>query len=163
MVNQIIPRIRAKNGGRVINHSHNWMAGGIITAYAKMSGCPVLHTLHNVHTGHIPLEYLFGVDTAKLSNCLYRSVDQGKQAIDSQATAIKNANLVNFVGARFLREIVDGHFTNQPIISSSVRASGGKITYQRFDEPLSMLGFAAARGCEGDVSLARRLGDVGYF
>ena len=116
MVNQIIPRIRAKNGGRVIIHSHDWMAGGIITAYAKMSGCPVLHTLHNVHTGHIPLDLLFGVDTARLSDNLYRSVDQGKQAIDSQATAIKNASLVNFVGARFLREIVDGHFANQPII-----------------------------------------------
>jgi glycogen synthase len=121
MVNQIIPRIRAKNGGRVIIHSHDWMAGGIITAYAKMSGCPVLHTLHNVHTGHIPFELLFGIDTARLSDNLYRSVDQGKQAIDSQAMAIKNASLVNFVGTRFLQEIVDGHFANQPIISSSVR------------------------------------------
>ena len=121
MVNQIIPRIRATNGGHVIIHSHDWMAGGIITAYAKMSGCPVLHTLHNVHTGHIPLDLLFGVDTARLSDYLYRSVDQGKQAIDSQATAIKNASLVNFVGARFLREIVDGHFANQPIIPPSVR------------------------------------------
>ena len=35
MVNQIIPRIRAKSGGRLIIHSHDWMAGGIITAYAK--------------------------------------------------------------------------------------------------------------------------------
>ena len=121
MVNQIIPRIRAKNGGHVIIHSHDWMAGGIITAYAKMSGCPVLHTLHNVHTGHIPLDLLYGVDTVKLSDYLYRSVDQGRQAIDSQATAIKNAGLVNFVGARFLREIVEGHFANQPIIPSSVR------------------------------------------
>jgi glycogen synthase len=121
MVNQIIPRIRATNGGHVIIHSHDWMAGGIIAAYAKMSGCPVLHTLHNVHTGHIPLDLLFGVDTAKLSDNLYRSVDQGKQAIDSQATAIKNASLVNFVGARFLREIVDDHFANRPIIPSSIR------------------------------------------
>jgi glycogen synthase len=121
MVNQIIPRIRAKNGGRLIIHSHDWMAGGIITAYAKMSGCPVLHTLHNIHTGHIPLDLLFGVDTARLSDHLYRSVDHGKQAIDSQATAIKNASLVNFVGARFLREIVDGHFATQSIIPPSVR------------------------------------------
>ena len=120
MVNQIIPRLRAINGGRVIIHSHDWMAGGIITAYAKMSGCPVLHTMHNVHTGHIPFDLLFGIDKAKLSDNLYRSVDQGKQAIDSQATAIKNSSLVNFVGARFLHEIVDGHFANQPIISSSV-------------------------------------------
>ncbi|MHB8772791.1 MAG: glycogen/starch synthase [Syntrophales bacterium] len=121
MVNQIIPRIRAKNGGRVIIHSHDWMAGGIITAYAKMSGWPVLHTLHNVHTGHIPLDRLFGVDLARLSDYLYRSVDQGRQAVDSQATAIKNANLVNCVGPRFIREIVDGHFADRPVISPNVR------------------------------------------
>ena len=121
VVNQIIPRVRATNGGRVIIHSHDWMAGGIITAYAKMSGCPVLHTFHNSHTGHIPLDYLFGIDTAKLSDHLYRSVDQGKQTIDCHASAIKNASFVNFVGARFLREIIDGHFANQPIISPSIR------------------------------------------
>ena len=121
MVNQIIPRIRAKNGGHLIIHSHDWMAGGIITADAKMSGCPVLHTLHNVHTGNIPLELLFGIDTARLSDHLYRSVDYGKQSIDSHATAIKNAGLVNFVGARFLREIIDGHFANHPIMPLSVR------------------------------------------
>ena len=121
MVNQIIPRIRARNGGRLMIHSHDWMAGGIITAYAKMRGCPVLHTLHNVHTGHIPRDLLFGVDTGRLSDYLYCSEDQGKAAIDSQATAIKNASLVNFVGSRFLEEIVDGHFADHPILSASVR------------------------------------------
>ncbi len=121
MVNQIIPWLRAKNGGRMIIHSHDWMAGGIITAYAKMSGCLVLHTLHNVHTGHIPLDHLFGVDTAKLSDYLYRSVDYGRQAIDCQATAIKNASLVNFVGNRFLHEIIDGHFADQHIVCPSIR------------------------------------------
>lgn len=121
MVNQIIPRIRAKNGGRLIIHSHDWMAGGIITAYAKMAGCPVLHTLHNVHTGDIPFDLLFGVDTAQLSDHLYRSTAYGKPAIDSQATAVKNASLVNFVGNRFLREIVDDHFADHPIIPPSVR------------------------------------------
>jgi glycogen synthase len=121
IVNQIIPTIRAKSGGRLIIQSHDWMAGGIITAYAKSIGCPVLHTLHNVHTGHIPMDHFFGVDTARLSNYFYRSIDYGRHAIDSQATAIKNANLVNFVGERFLREIVDGHFENYPIITPSVR------------------------------------------
>ena len=121
VVNEIIPRVRATNGGRVIIHSHDWMAGGIVTAYAKRSGCPVLHTFHNSHTGHIPLEYLFGIDIARLSDYLYRSVDQGKQTIDCHASAIKNASLVNFVGARFLREVIDGHFANQPIIPPSIR------------------------------------------
>jgi glycogen synthase len=121
LVNQIIPRIRAKNGGHLIIHSHDWMAGGIVTAYAKMQGCPVLHTLHNVHTAKIPLDYLFGVDTGKLSHHLYYSEDQGKRVIDCQATAIKNASLVNFVGSGFLREIVDGHFPDPSIIPESVR------------------------------------------
>ncbi len=167
MVNQIIPHIRAKNGGHLIIHSHDWMAGGIITAYAKMSGCPVLHTLHNVHTGHIPLDLLFGVDTAKLSDNLYRSVDQGKQAIDSQATAIKNASLVNFVGARFLREIVDGHFANRAIIPPGVRQEV-KIKHQ-FGSTRAILNAPARNmypersdhlvrkyGCKDDVLTAKR-------
>ena len=167
MVNQIIPRIRAKNGDRVIIHSHDWMAGGIITAYAKMSGCPVLHTLHNVHTGHIPLDLLFGVDTARLSDYLYRSVDYGKQAIDSQATAVKNASLVNFVGGRFLGEIVDGHFANQPIIPPSVRQEV-RIKHQ-FGSTRAILNAPAGNmypersdhlvrkyGCEDDVMAAKR-------
>ena len=107
LVNQIIMNIRARNGGRLIIHSHDWMAGGVITADAKLRGCPVLHTLHNVHTAHIPLDLFVGVDTGKVSDYLYRSEDRGKVSIDCQATAIKNANLVNFVGARFLKEIVD--------------------------------------------------------
>ena len=121
LVNQIITNIRARNGGRLIIHSHDWMAGGVITADAKLRGCPVLHTLHNVHTAHIPLDLLVGVDTEKVSDCLYRSEDQGKASIDCQATAIKNADLVNFVGARFLKEIIDDQFADRPIIPLSVR------------------------------------------
>lgn len=121
IVNQIIPRIRAEHRGHLIIHSHDWMAGGIITAYAKMSGCPVLHTLHNVHTGHVPCELLYGVDTERLSSNLYCSEDYGRPSIDCQATAIKNADLVNFVGERFLREIIEDHFADRPIISPNIR------------------------------------------
>lgn len=121
LVNQIITDIRAKNRGRLILHSHDWMAGGVITADAKLRGYPVLHTLHNVHTAHIPLDLLVGIDTKKISNHLYRSHDRGKASIDSQATAIKNATLVNFVGARFLKEIIDDQFADRPIIPQSVR------------------------------------------
>ncbi len=78
------------------------MAGGAITAYAKMRGCPVLHTIHNVHTGHIPPEMLFGVDIDSLARNIFFSDDFGKRCIDSQATAIKNATLINFVGKKFL-------------------------------------------------------------
>jgi glycogen synthase len=121
IVNQIIPRICARNCGRLIIHSHDWLAGGIITAYARRHGLPVLHTVHNVHTGQIPLEYLFGVDTQKLAPDLYFSESSGACCIDSQATAIKNASLVNFVGERFLEEIVADYFTDRPVVPPSVR------------------------------------------
>lgn len=35
LVNQVIKNIRAKNEGRIILHSHDWMAGGVITAYGS--------------------------------------------------------------------------------------------------------------------------------
>src|SRR3972149_9977006 len=36
LVNHIVAGLRAKHGGRLIIHSHDWMAGGILTAYAKL-------------------------------------------------------------------------------------------------------------------------------
>lgn len=41
--------------------------------------------------------------------------------MDAQATAIKNASLINFVGERFLEEIVSDYFWDRPIIPPSVR------------------------------------------
>ena len=121
VINNIIMNVRAKNSGKLILHSHDWMAGGAITAYAKSSGCPVLHTVHNVHTGHIPVEMLFGVDVDSLTWNIYFSEEYGKRCIDSQATAIKSATLVNFVGKRFLKEIIEDNFIDRPIIASSIR------------------------------------------
>jgi len=121
IVNHTITRIRALNGGRLIIHSHDWMAGGAVTAYARRNGCPVLHTVHNVHTGHIPLSMLFGVDLRRLQPYLYLADDNGAACLDSQATAIKNASCVSFVGCRFLREIVDDHFADVAVVPASVR------------------------------------------
>ena len=121
IVNSILKNVRAKNGGKLILHSHDWMAGGVITAYAKSRGCPVLHTIHNVHTGHIPSEMLFGIDIDGLAENIFFSDEFGKRCIDSQATAIKNATLVNFVGETFLKEIIDDYFLDRPIISPSIR------------------------------------------
>ena len=70
VVNHIITAVRAKHVGRIIIHSHDWMAG-TITAYAKLRGCPVLHTVHNIHTGEIPLEMLAGVELDPLIPYLY--------------------------------------------------------------------------------------------
>lgn len=110
VINHIIMSVRARYGGRVILHSHDWMAGGIVAAAARAWRCPILHTLHNVHTGHIPLEMLLGVNLNKLSPYLYYSQDHGKASIDCQATAVKNAGLVTFVGEQFLREMLANHF-----------------------------------------------------
>jgi glycogen synthase len=121
IVNSIIKSVRARNGGRLILHSHDWMAGGAVTAYAKLRECPVLHTVHNVHTGHIPLEMLFGVDIDNLSWNIFFSEENGKTCIDSQATAIKSATLINFVGEQFLKEIIHDYFLDRPIIPPSIR------------------------------------------
>jgi glycogen synthase len=121
MVNNVIRGVRAGSNGKLIIHSHDWMSGGIITAYARSRGCPVLHTVHNIHTGCIPEEMFFGVDLHGLSHNLYYSEAHGKLGIDCQATAIKNATLINTVGKRFLHEIVEDHFSDRPIIAASVR------------------------------------------
>ncbi|MGZ3648627.1 MAG: glycogen synthase [Syntrophales bacterium] len=121
LVNNTIKTARARSGGMLIVHSHDWMAGGVVTAYAKSRDCPVLHTVHNVHTGHIPLDMLFGVDIDGLTWNIYFSKEQGRTCIDSQATAIKSATLVNFVGERFLREIIEDYFLDRSFIPPSVR------------------------------------------
>jgi len=120
IVNQTIVRVRAMNGGRLIVHSHDWMAGGVIAAYARMRGCPVLHTVHNTHNAQIPLAQFSGVDMERLRPYLYLTEDQGQPCLDNQATAIKNASAVSFVGHRFLWEIIDGtHGSN--IITPHIR------------------------------------------
>lgn len=121
VVNNIIKTVRAKSCGRLILHSHDWMAGGAVTAYARSRGCPVLHTVHNVHTGHIPVEMLFGVDVDNLAWNIYFSEEYGRRCIDSQATAIKSATMVNFVGEKFLREVIGDYFLDRSFIPSSVR------------------------------------------
>ena len=121
MVNNIIKTVRAKSRGKLLLHTHDWMAGGVINAYARSRGIPVLHTVHNVFTGHIPLEALFSVEIDQIGEFLFFSEDRGKRCIDAQATAIKNANLINFVGKRFLQEVVEGYFMDRAIIPPSVR------------------------------------------
>jgi glycogen synthase/predicted glycosyl hydrolase (DUF1957 family) len=121
MVNNVIKEVRAGHEGKLILHSHDWMAGGAITAYAKGTGLPVLHTVHNVFTAHLPLEMMMGVDLRSMEGQLYFSWAYGKKCMDCQATAIKNATIINFVGHRFLKEVVDDYFLDRPIIPPSVR------------------------------------------
>ena len=121
IVNTIIKEVRAKHEGRLIIHSHDWMAGGVVTAYAKAREVPVLHTVHNVFTACIPLEYLAGVDIDSITTSIYYCDEAGRRGVDSQATAIKNATIINFVGQQFLREVVNDYFLDRPIVPLSVR------------------------------------------
>jgi len=82
---------------------------------------PLLHTVHNSHTGHIPLEMFYGVNLGELWDNLYISSDGGKACVDCQATAIKSATLVNYVGSRFLEETINDCFMDRPVIPWSVR------------------------------------------
>lgn len=117
----LIREIISKHEGRGIIHSHDWMAGGIITAFAKLRGIPVLHTVHNTHTGHIPMEMFHGVNLGELWNDIYFSNDQGRECVDCQATAIKSATLVNYVSDRFLGETTQDYFLDRQFIPWSVR------------------------------------------
>ena len=97
------------------------MAGGAITAYARSTGLPVLHTVHNVFTACLPLDNLTGIDTGALSERFYFCEANGQTCIDCQATAIKNATMINFVGERFLREVVEDYFLDRNLVPPSVR------------------------------------------
>jgi glycogen synthase len=62
-----------------------------------------------------------GVNLGELWPNLYFSNDRGKECIDSQATAIKNANLVSYVGTKFLEETTRDYFLDRHFIPPSVR------------------------------------------
>ncbi len=67
------------------------------------------------------MDLLEGVNLGNLHPRLYYSEAFGRRCIDCQATAIKNATVVNFVGERFLREVVNDYFLDRPIVPPSVR------------------------------------------
>jgi glycogen synthase len=97
------------------------MAGGVITAYAKATGLPILHTVHNVFTACLPLDLFGGINLGSISDSLYFQEMNGNACIDSQATAIKNATMINFVGEKFLREVVEDYFLDRDLVPPSVR------------------------------------------
>ncbi len=121
IVKNVIKTVRACSGGRLIVHSHDWMAGGAITAYARATGLPVLHTVHNVFTACIPLDNLGGISLSRIHDFIYLWEKGGKTCMDCQATAIKNATMINFVGGRFLREVVEDYFLDRELVPLSVR------------------------------------------
>ncbi|HBG77524.1 MAG TPA: hypothetical protein DDW84_01565 [Phycisphaerales bacterium] len=119
--NTMIKEIISKHAGRGIIHTHDWMAGGIIPAYAKMRQIPLLHTVHNTHTGHIPVDMYYGVNLGEFWDDIYCSNVGGVKCVDCQATAIKNAAMVNYVGTRFLEEVAEDYFADRHFIPPGVR------------------------------------------
>ncbi|TFG89017.1 MAG: hypothetical protein E4H16_04225, partial [Candidatus Atribacteria bacterium] len=121
IINSYLKEIRSNYEGRAIIHTHDWMAGGALSAYARLREIPILHTVHNTHTAHIPLERLHGINVGKLKDNMYIAWEHGKEGIDAQATAIKNATKISYVGKTFRKEIVEDYFLDRPIIPWSVR------------------------------------------
>jgi glycogen synthase len=121
IVNTYIKDIRSMYEGRAILHTNDWMAGGVVSAYAKLRAIPILHTVHNTHTGHVPLDMFYGVNLQKLWGALYISIDGQQRCVDCHATAIKNATKISYVGERFLKEVVGDYFLDRPIVPWSVR------------------------------------------
>ncbi|UCD48777.1 MAG: glycogen/starch synthase [Phycisphaerales bacterium] len=121
IVNTYIKEIRSKYEGRGILHTNDWMAGGVAVAYAKLRRIPILHTVHNTHTGHIPLDMFYGVNLEKLWDALYISREYRDQRLDAHATAIKNATKISYVGEKFLKEVVEDYFLDRSIVPWSVR------------------------------------------
>ena len=132
IVNTYIKDIRSAYEGRAILHTNDWMAGGVITPYAKLRGVPILHTVHNTHTGHVPLDMFYGVNLQALWDMLYLS-DTGSKAVDCQATAIRNATKVSYVGEKFLKEIVGRLLPPETRSSPGASASETKARYYGHD------------------------------
>ncbi len=131
IVNTYIKEIRSKYEGRAILHTNDWMAGGVVTAYASLRGIPILHTVHNTHTGYIPLDMFYGVNLRKLWDVLYVATDAGQRCVDAQATAIKNATKISYVGEKFLKEVVEDYFLDRWMIPWSVRQETKVKYYDR--------------------------------
>jgi len=121
IINVHLREIRCRYDGRAVLHTHDWMAGGTLSAYARIRGVPTLHTVHNTHTAYIPLDKLQGINLAKLWPDLSLAWDNGLRCVDAQATAIKASDRISYVGRRFLQEIVDGYFADRWIIAPGVR------------------------------------------
>jgi len=176
IINTYLKEIRSHYGGRAIIHSHDWMAGGALAAYAKLRDIPILHTVHNTHTANIPLEMLHGINVIKLKDNMYISWEEAKECLDAQATAIKNATLISYVGKTFLKEIVEDYFLDRPIIPWSVRQETKEKYYsnatlvipngvspdmfpenQKEDPDYGKAGLAQKFGPEDDVTAAKKM------
>ncbi|MBP8303597.1 MAG: glycogen/starch synthase [Phycisphaerae bacterium] len=121
IVNTALKEIHGLCEGRAVLHSNDWMAGGIVTAYAALRGIPVLHTVHNTQTADIPVPLFRGVNMDRLKDRLILCARCAHACVDAQATAVKNATQVSFVGRTFLQEIVHNPVVDPVVVAEGVR------------------------------------------
>ncbi|HYD03803.1 MAG TPA: glycogen/starch synthase, partial [Alphaproteobacteria bacterium] len=107
--------------GKSIVHTQDQF-GGIIPAFCKSRNIPTVHTLHNGFTYLTPYDYYTNVDLTDgewgLKKYMYEA-PLGSNMIDSHATAVKNADIITFVGKRFYEEILEGRYKNWDIFASA--------------------------------------------
>jgi len=117
----IIKDIRSNNKGKAIVHTQDQFAG-IIPAYCKAKGIPVIHTMHNGFTfliKHSRYHYAEITDEpGGYKNLLY-DTSLNSKVIDSHATAVKNADIVTLVGQEFTNEIINGRYDNWDIFANA--------------------------------------------
>lgn len=121
IVNTTLKEICSRCEGRVVLHSNDWMAGGIVTAHAALRGLPVLHTVHNTHTAEIPVSLFHGVNMDRLKDRLILCARCAHACVDAHATAIKNATQISFAGRTFLQEIVHNPVVDPTGVPEGVR------------------------------------------
>lgn len=105
----MVKTIRANAEGKGIFISNDWMTCGFLSAYLGTRGVPVLHMIHNIHTGHISLNDFYDVPLDDFKENFYYS-DNDNSRIDSHATGIKNASYTGVVGEAFLQELISDSY-----------------------------------------------------
>ena len=114
---------------------------GLIAGLRKGDGHSRLHTVHNVFTAHLPVEMLGGIDLTTFRKCSSGRRTAGKST-STAGHGHQNATLINFVGERFLREVVEDFFLDRPIVPLSVR-NEVKAKYH-YDSAISVLNAPAS-------------------
>lgn len=120
----LIKSINTEHGNKSIVHTHDQYAG-IIPAYCKARHIPSMHTVHNGFEFKIPYSYYKHADLTDghwgIKSYIY-DTHMNSGELYSHATAIKDTDILTFVGKRYLEEILNGRFDNWDIFKESQAA-----------------------------------------
>jgi hypothetical protein len=116
-------RIRAGYGGRGIVIANDWMAEGLLAAYCRLRGIPLLVVSHNSHTGKISMQKIYDRHILRpgMEQLIYKVYEGGRAHMDSKATGIMNATIPGFVGRIFLEEWAGGYYRDRNFIGTPAR------------------------------------------